>query len=115
MSDAGPRVFELRLELTRDQLQRMRWLPALADFGVGEPITRNLRSIYYDTPDHRLRARGISLRLWSDGQGWSQSVKAGDELRRLASSLVDAEIAADRPSPYPNLIAQRQERRTVGK
>ena len=59
---------ELKVELTRDQLQRMRWHPALGDLAAGEPVTRNLRSIYFDTPDHRLRALGISLRLRSEGR-----------------------------------------------
>ena len=60
----------------------MRWHPALGDLAAGEPVTRNVRSIYFDTPDHRLRALGISLRLRSDGQSWLQTVKVGTACAR---------------------------------
>ena len=106
---------ELKVELTRDQLQRMRWHPALGDLAAGEPVTRNLRSIYYDTPDHRLKALGISLRLRWDGQGWLQSVKAEGHVRRLPPNPLEAEIAAERPQPDLDLIGNREVRRKVEK
>ncbi len=62
MSLARESELELKLELTRDELRRVRSHPALGDLAVGEPVTRTVRSIYFDTPDHRLRALGISLR-----------------------------------------------------
>ena len=63
MSIARESELELKLELTHDELQRVRSHPALGGLAVGEPVTRTLRSIYFDTPDHRLRAQGISFRL----------------------------------------------------
>jgi hypothetical protein len=94
MSLAGQRELELKVELTRDQLQRMRWHPALGNLAAGEPVTRNLRSIYYDTPDHRLKALGISLRLRSDGQSWLQTVKVGTDVRRGYRTGTEIAVAA---------------------
>ena len=111
MSLAGQR--ELKVELTRDQLQRMRWHPALGNLAAGEPVTRNLRSIYYDTPDHRLRALGISLRLRSDGQSWLQTVEVGANVRGGASNQLEAEIAV--AVPDLGLIGSRKVRRKVEK
>jgi triphosphatase len=113
MSLAGQR--ELKIELTRDQLQRMRWHPALGNLAAGEPVTRNLHSIYYDTPDHRLKALGISLRLQSDGQSWLQTVKVGTDVRGGASNPLEAEIAVARPEPDLGLIGNRKVRRKVEK
>ena len=43
----------------------------------GRRITRTLRSIYHDTPDHALKKAGIALRLHRDGRRWIQTVKIG--------------------------------------
>jgi inorganic triphosphatase YgiF len=50
---------------------RLRSLHLLA----GNPRTRALRSIYYDTPGHALQRAGISLRLRRDGRRWMQTLK----------------------------------------
>ena len=76
-TNAHPRSLALKLERTREEMQRVRGQPARGNLAVGEPVTRTLRSIYFDTPDHRLRALGISLRLRSDGESWLQTVKSG--------------------------------------
>ena len=70
--------------------------------------------IYYDTPDHRLRALGISLRLRSDGQSWLQTVEVGTDVRGGASNPLEAEIAVDgrarsRPDRQPQGAAQGRE------
>ncbi|MGE0194018.1 MAG: CHAD domain-containing protein [Methylocystis sp.] len=44
------------------------------------PITRTLRSIYLDTPEHALKKAGIALRLRRDGRRWIQGVKTGRTL-----------------------------------
>ena len=115
MSVARESELELKVELTRDQLQRMRWHPALSELAVGEPVTRNLRSIYFDTPDHRLRALGISLRLRSDGESWLQTVKAGTAVHNGVSNPLETEAAAERPEPDLGLIGNRKVRRKVEK
>ncbi len=66
---------ELKLELTHAELQRVRAHPVLGSLSIGEPETRTLRSIYFDTPDYRLKALGISFRLRSEGDGWLQTIE----------------------------------------
>ena len=110
MSVARESELELKLELTHAELQRVRAHPALGSLAVGEPVTRTLRSIYFDTPDYRLRALGISFRLRSDGDSWLQTVKSGTAVaqrgveadrgggRRRAAG---AGSAGHRQSPHP--------------
>ena len=59
------------------ELQRVRWHPALGDLAAGEPVTRTLRSIYFDTPDHRLQGAGHLLAPAVGRRGWLQTVKSG--------------------------------------
>jgi inorganic triphosphatase YgiF len=66
------RESELELELTREELQRVRAHPAPGSLAAGEPVSQTLHSIYFDTPDHRLRALGIAFRLRSEGDRWLQ-------------------------------------------
>jgi inorganic triphosphatase YgiF len=113
MSIARDRELELKLELTREELQRVGAHPALGPLGAGEPVTRNLRSIYFDTPDHRLRAQGISFRLRSDGDTWLQTVKAGTGLNNGVSSPIEIEAPLERPEPDLEVIANRKIRRKV--
>ncbi|TDH38783.1 CYTH and CHAD domain-containing protein [Pseudohoeflea suaedae] len=57
-------------------------------YAHAEPSVRQLESIYYDTPDKRLRKAGISLRIRRDGDRWLQTVKYK---RRLNAGLSRAE------------------------
>jgi inorganic triphosphatase YgiF len=115
MSPARDGELELKLELTRDELRRVRSHPALGDLAVGEPVTRTVHSIYFDTPDHRLRAQGISLRLRSDGESWRQSVRSGAGVDHGGSDPVGAEAAVERPEPDLDRIGNRKIRRKLEK
>ncbi len=63
---------ELKLEL--DSGADMAELPTLLSLGPGE--RERLESIYFDTPDERLAASGLSLRVRSNGHERIQTVKA---------------------------------------
>ena len=63
-------------EQLRFELRRLDAAPILSEWTVGEPHTRTLRSIYFDTPDHRLREAGISFRVTSDEEKWVQRSRA---------------------------------------
>ena len=61
---------ELKLELTAETL--------LASGLLGEPTARkDLRSVYFDTTDARLKTAGFSLRIRTSGVDRIQTVKAG--------------------------------------
>src|SRR4051794_12529757 len=109
------RELELKLELTREEMQRVRGHPALGNLAVGEPVTRTLRSIYFDTPDYRLRALGISFRLRSDGDSWQQTVKSATAVANGGSKPIEAEGAVERPEPDLQVIGNRRIRRKVEK
>ncbi len=64
---------ELKLEL--DSGADMAGLPALLNLRPGE--RDQLESVYFDTPDERLAASGLSLRIRSNGRERIQTVKAG--------------------------------------
>jgi triphosphatase len=73
---AGLRDSQFKLELTPEELQRTHAHTLLAGLTVGEPVTKTLHSIYFDTPDGRLRGAGVCLRIRADGASWVQTVRA---------------------------------------
>lgn len=71
-----PQETELKLRFPRDVRARIEAHPTLQPPGATAPEQRHEESVYFDTPDHRLAARGLSLRVrHSDGQH-EQTVKA---------------------------------------
>ncbi len=60
----------------------------------GAPVTRTLRSIYLDTPEHALNKAGIALRLRRDGRRWIQGVKTRATLHGGLSQVGELENPA---------------------
>jgi inorganic triphosphatase YgiF len=104
--------FEFKLELTPQQMARLASHPALANLATGQPTVSTVRSIYFDTPDHRLRARGISLRLRSVGDKWLQAVHSGNG---RGSAAGDSNTEVDHPEPSVGQIRDAKLRRVVQK
>jgi len=115
MTGATGQELELKLELTPGDLQRVKGHPALRGLAVGEPTTRTLRSIYFDTPDHRLRAAGISLRARWDGAGWLQTVKSGTVVTNGVSQPVEIETTVPEPKPDLGAISDNHLRRRIAR
>jgi triphosphatase len=111
MRVAERRELELKLQLTRDELGRVRAHPALPDLTVGAPVMRTLRAIYFDTPDHRLRASGISLFIHSEGSGWLQRVEKVVD----GDGQLGGDVAVERPEPDVSAIVSRAMRKQVAK
>jgi triphosphatase len=107
---------ELKLELTPPELQRIDADPALEALTVGKPETSLLRSFYFDTPDHQLRAHGISLRLRSSGgRSWVQTVKTTNGTREGVFDRRELETTLATPEPDLKAIGDRRLRRKLAR
>lgn len=71
----GVREVELKLHAEARDLPRVLALPALAGRAEGPAVTRTVRTVYYDTPDLRLLARGVALRVRHENGARVQGVK----------------------------------------
>jgi inorganic triphosphatase YgiF len=76
-ANRGADETEIRLAVTAAAAARLWKSDAIASVIVSPLRTRDLVSIYWDTPDFRLRDRGFALRARrTDGNGWVQTLKA---------------------------------------
>ncbi|NUB17371.1 CYTH domain-containing protein, partial [Azospirillum brasilense] len=65
----------MKLHLDPRDLPRVADLPALKEKAEGAPAVRDLRTVYYDTPDRRLFLGGVALRVRQDGDRFVQTLK----------------------------------------
>ncbi|MBI5659303.1 MAG: CHAD domain-containing protein [Nitrosomonadales bacterium] len=72
---------ELKLHIAPEHLNRLKRHPLLKQLSSARATTRNLYSVYYDTPDLWLRRHGMALRLRRAGKQWLQTMKGGGEVR----------------------------------
>ena len=105
------REFELKLDLTGKELDQLAGNPRLNP-GRGR-VQKMLRSVYYDTPDHRLYAQGIAFRVRDDGQGFIQTVKLGNGDSDGVSDPVEIEDRLENGQPNPIRIHDKHVRRKV--
>lgn len=75
------RETELKLAVRPEDLGKLRDAPLLKSKGRAE--TRRMEAIYYDTPDHRLAQRLVTLRVRKQGDRYVQTIKSAP----LAGSL----------------------------
>ncbi|WP_306031337.1 CYTH and CHAD domain-containing protein [Stappia sp. MMSF_3263] len=99
------REIELKLELARPAMQRLRTEPAPDGFTVGRAATRTLRSIYFDNADRALRKAKWSLRVRKVGRAWIQTVKAGTGVKGGMSKPREEEVPVAGPAPDLTRIA----------
>src|SRR5215471_14222212 len=106
---------ESELELKLEELQRVRAHPALGNLAIGEPVRQTLRSIYFDTPDYRLRALGIAFKLRAEGDRWLQTVEAAKSAACGNTDDLAGDGSIERPEPNLDLIPSRRLRRRIEK
>jgi len=94
-----PDEIELKLRIDRKHAARLRQHPAILAASAGEPVTRKLTSIYFDTPQLALLDAGINLRVRRMSGEWFQAVKGGGSVVSGLHQRMEWEdvIAGDRP------------------
>lgn len=104
--DSGePRELELKLRVPPADLDRLAASPVLAGRALGPARRRRLVSVYFDTPDARLRARGLALRVRRIGRRRIQTLKAEPRVGGLAADRAEHEVTV--AGDVPDLAAFR--------
>lgn len=93
------REVELKLETDRAALQRLKKAAPPAGFTVARAVTRQLQSIYFDTPDLALKTARWSLRVRKTGGSWVQTVKASTGVVGGLSTPREHEVPVAGPVP----------------
>lgn len=93
---------ELKLLLDADGMRAIAAHPRLPALRLRPPSTASLVSVYYDTPDLRLREAGIALRLRRVGRRWVQTVKRKATAGEAGGFFAHRED--ERPAPGGRLV-----------
>jgi inorganic triphosphatase YgiF len=90
---------ELKLLINPADTERLRRHPLIKAHAAGRAHSRNLLSIYFDTPDLTLRQQRVALRVRRIGAHWVQTVKSGGGVRAGLHQRGEWEdvVAQDRP------------------
>ena len=94
---------ELKFLLDEPTARRLWTRVRASQLSSAAPVTKLLRSVYLDTPEHALRRAGIALRLRRDGRRWIQTVKTGRAIHGGLSQATELESPA--PGGRVNLDA----------
>lgn len=107
MSNAPPFEVEIKLRSTEAGMAALKASPLWQERGNGGLQTTTLRSRYFDTPDHRLGAQGLGLRVREDDGRLVQTLKA--EAQGQAAAKARAEWEVELTEALPDLRAFRDE------
>lgn len=97
----------MKLHLDPRDLGRVPALPALREHADGEPVVRDLHTVYFDTPDLRLYANGVALRVRREDGRFIQTLKtvnsatSGDSAAVAVRKEWDWTIAGPEPDLAP--------------
>ena len=98
------REVELKLEIDRDEVGRLLRSPRLGELAEGRGATHSLHTVYFDTPDLALAARGIALRVRRDGRRRVQTLKARGAERGAHFDRIEYEAPTRRDEPDLELV-----------
>jgi inorganic triphosphatase YgiF len=90
---------ELKLEFDPADLGALQRSSRIRELSVGRAVTRQLRSVYFDTPDLELAASGIGLRVRTVGRRRIQTVKTrgGGAAGLFVRGEFESPVAGSRP------------------
>jgi triphosphatase len=98
-----PREIELKLDVAAHDVERLLRHPLLRRLGRGRATTRPVHSVYFDTPELALRAKGVALRLRDAPHGRIQTVKQAAEAR--GGLFERRELETQVPGSEPDLVS----------
>jgi triphosphatase len=87
---------EVKLDLAPESILRLKKIPALQALKVRPRQTAEV-SVYFDTDDHKLRKRGLLLRVRRIGNRHIQTIKSSGHLGPFERDEWEAEIAGQKP------------------
>ncbi len=107
------RELELKLELPAEDFQRLRDTMRASAEGHSQ---KRLRSVYFNSPDAKLRSERIFFRLRNDGgRDWVQTVKTGDAPKNGLSNVAEFEAKLRKREPDLARIADKALRQKIKK
>jgi inorganic triphosphatase YgiF len=94
-----PRECELKLRIDPADLAALAKAPVLHERAIGKAARRRLVGTYFDTPDRRLAARQLALRVRRVGRRRVQTLKSARDMGAIESARVEweAEVRGERP------------------
>jgi len=106
---------ELKVELDKSDVGWLVGEFAGGGVSVGPAATRELRTVYFDTPEHDLHAAGVSLRLRRQDGGWLQTVKVDQHVEDGLCNPIELQAFVEEERPDIRKITDKKVRRAVEK
>ncbi len=104
---------ELKGTIRSEHLGRVKDLPVIKSHAVGQASSRDLVTVYFDTTDHKLRQRGLSLRIRKVGGAYVQCVKQAYKQLGGISVRTEWEGPVPRNEPAISVIEDKSLRRLI--
>lgn len=99
---------ELKLRIAPQDVDALGQHPAVLSHLIAAPITRQLTSIYYDTPDFKLKQAKTSLRVRHMQGMWFQAIKSAGVVKDGLHSRKEWEDKLEKGEPDFNKIMQTE-------
>ena len=109
------RELEIKVQLSKSDIARLNRRLSTNKLTSGEPSRQELKSIYFDTPEHSLREMGVSLRLRRQGNAWIQTIKTNKAIRGGVSNPIEIEVPVKAGKPDLARFAHTELGRAVKK
>jgi inorganic triphosphatase YgiF len=90
-----PREIELKLLCSPELGEKLLGSPLIRRRAAGPVFVQQLEATYFDTTDHRLAARGVSLRIRREGGRRIQTLKGPSQAGSTATDRVEWEAEVD--------------------
>ncbi|WP_249729702.1 MULTISPECIES: CYTH and CHAD domain-containing protein [unclassified Chelatococcus] len=92
-----PREIELKLLAPPGVLERIHDAPIITQHARNKGNVRHLEAVYFDTPDHKLSAHGVSLRVRRSGKRFIQTIKLPSDTHELSRPEWETPVSGMEP------------------